>query len=307
MSKEPSIPISDEELDALMAQLETETADMVVVPKVVEPPANVFVPDDPDADDVAAAIAELDKSDPAPEPVAVAPAPEPAPAPKPVPKAVETPVAPPKAVAPAPTPEPVQKAPAAPDSASVTDISAAITKVAAAAPAPAANKVRAPMPHTVDMKAFAEDIRISSTNIDTAMMEQASLLAYKAEESAKAEAQAARYKLRFDIIEAGLYEKHRSALATSAEKVTEKMIESKVKTDPDYSAAKQRVIEAEAVAATCKGCVAALKDRKDMLVQIGADRREEGKGQMRILEIQEQNRDMKDRAARAGAMARAGG
>jgi|GEM_PF-1589198 len=135
----------------------------------------------------------------------------------------------------------------------------------------------------LDIDSFKSDITVSDNNLDSAMMGQAGLFAFHAAEAARAEAQHARVKLRFEVVEAKLYDQHRKALSLSGEKVTEKMVENAVKMDPEYLQAKNMVIEAEMLSGFNKGAVEALRHRKDMIVQLGADRREETKGQVRTL------------------------
>jgi hypothetical protein len=130
-------------------------------------------------------------------------------------------------------------------------------------------------------------------------MEQSSLRVYHGVQAASAEAQHSRIKMRFDIIEAALYDEHRKAFVEAAEKATEKMIESAVRRDSRWAKAKNEVIEAEFIAACGKTAVESLRDRKDMIVQMGADRREEGKGQTRILAEQQERTSLRDRAIAA--------
>jgi hypothetical protein len=171
-------------------------------------------------------------------------------------------------------------------------------------PAPAASKPPKSS-HLIDPAEFKRETKVSMTNLDECMIEQSSLRAYYGTLAADAEAEHAKLKLRHDIIEARVYDKHRKALADAGEKVTEKMVENAVKQDPEWAQSKLRVIEAEQVANRNRACVDSLKDRKDMLVQLGADRREEGKGQVRILEAAASHEDK--RAAAMAALAKSRG
>ncbi|MFK3741023.1 hypothetical protein [Massilia sp. TN1-12] len=164
-------------------------------------------------------------------------------------------------------------------------------------PAAAAAAPKKELNHYIDMAEFRDDIKVSINTLDDAMMQQAGLRAYHGEQAAHAEAQHSRLKLRHEVVEARLYDKHRKALALTGEKVTEKMVENAVKQDPEYVSSKNRVIEAETIAAVRRSCTDALRDRKDMLVQLGADRREEGKGQLRILAAEGNHQDKRAAAA----------
>jgi hypothetical protein len=155
----------------------------------------------------------------------------------------------------------------------------------------------------VDVNQFNRDTKLTEATLDAAMMEQAGLRAYYGSQAANAEAQHARLKTRFDVLEAKLYDEHRKGLAASGEKTTEKMVENAVKLDPRWLKGKNAVIEAETIASINKSLVISLADRRDMMIQLGADRREEFKGATRILESQTERESL---AARAKAAFRNG-
>lgn len=162
---------------------------------------------------------------------------------------------------------------------------------------------RAQLSYFVDVNQFNRDTKLTEATLDQAMMEQASLRAYYGTQAAQAEAQHARLKVRFDVLEAKLYDEHRKALAAGGEKVTEKMVENAVKLDARWSKAKNAVIEAETIASINKSLVISLADRRDMMIQLGADRREEFKGQLRITAAQDERENLSQRAAAAAQQA----
>jgi hypothetical protein len=153
--------------------------------------------------------------------------------------------------------------------------------------------------HYVDVDQFRDDTRVTEANLDQCMIEQNGLRAWYGAVAARAEAQAARVKAKFEVVEATLYDHHRKELAKSGEKTTEKMVENAVKLDPRWLKAKNMVIEAETIAAINKGLVESIKDRRDMIIQLGADRRDEYKGAARVLAEQGQRDELRDRAMRA--------
>jgi hypothetical protein len=202
------------------------------------------------------------------------------------------------------------------------DLDAELRAIAAKMPAkerdPEPNPIKNPNPRPgaalagldfqIDVEQFRRDISISETNLDNKMMEQAGNFAYYAEKAARAAAQAKRTKAQVEIAEGKLYAQHRSdAIAKAAVdpsfKVTEKAIESAVRMDPKYGALQNRLIEAEQIADIAKGCVEALKQNRDMIIQLGADRREDGKGAVRIMAAENHHSDLK---ARAAALAKRG-
>lgn len=324
------IPIDDAELDALMAELEAETADAVETPKAEAAPAI--------SDEEIEALEEQSEGDvPEPPPAATPLDEEPErvvvgdegetqfivpknikPAPELVEQNVDADMAaleaelasstatnPPGSFATAATSElkelfakgPLGEAKRIEGLAALEAAQATVDHEVKSATPPKKKELN----YYIDMAQFRDDIKVSATNLDDCMMQQAGLRAYHGEQAALADAQHSRLKLRFEVVEASLYDRHRKALAAVGEKVTEKMVENAVKLDPEYVAAKNRVIEAETIAAVRRACTEALKDRKDMLVQLGADRREEGKGQLRILETESNHKALRERAAAAVA------
>lgn len=168
-------------------------------------------------------------------------------------------------------------------SASITDPAAMTISTATVATAPKPGGIfTAPLSFQVDPDEFKKETRVNPNDLDTCFVQQSSLRAYYNTQSANAESQAARIKLRFEIIEAKLYDEHRKTLAASSAKATEKMVENAVKTDPRWLAAKERLIDAETIASINKGLALSLADRRDMLIQLGANQRDEAKGQMRM-------------------------
>lgn len=197
-----------------------------------------------------------------------------APVAKPEPKTV----APVEAVKPVKLVEPIESTPTQPAESTVKPVEAMDAPLK-----PKPTKLQ----HYVDPHKFQAETAINDANLDNCMMEQSSLRAYYGAQAAHAEAQHSRMKARFDVLEAKLFDTHRKLLAASGEKVTEKMVENAVKLDPRWLSLKNDVIEAETIASVNKNLVFSLADRRDMLIQLGSDRRAESQGQMRILAAQE--------------------
>lgn len=129
---------------------------------------------------------------------------------------------------------------------------------------------------------ISADTQISPTKLDDCVCKQAGLRAYWGVRQANADAQLAFIKRKFDTIEAQLYAKYRKAQIEAGEKATEKSIENAVRQDNVWKAMKDVVIEANRIADLNRAAVNAINDRRDMLIQLGADRRDERKGTMRI-------------------------
>ena len=153
---------------------------------------------------------------------------------------------------------------------------------------------------TLDVNKFIEATKVNDTTLDEAFRNQSALRAYYGAMAANADMAAAKAKARFEILEAALYKKYRDTAAETGTKVTEKSLESQVKIDKEWSKAKGAYITAQCEADIARAFVSSLIDRRDMLIQLGADRRDETKGQMRGMAAQAEA----DRVDRIREMAR---
>ena len=140
----------------------------------------------------------------------------------------------------------------------------------------------------LNISKFIDETRITDINLDESFQKQSSLRAYYGAIAAQQDAEAARAKMNVDVVEAQLDRKYREAAATEGRKVTEKALESAVKLDPEWAEAKKRYIDAQCMADIARTMVASLNDRRDMLIQLGADRRDESKGQARVMLAQQE-------------------
>lgn len=136
---------------------------------------------------------------------------------------------------------------------------------------------------SIDVSKFNDETRLTDANLDNCMTNQSSLMAYYTAQSARSNAEVARAKLKFEVLEASLYSAYRKKLTDEGEKATEKSIENLVRLDARWQSAKEDVIQAQMISDIHTGFVHSLRDRKDMMIQKGSDRREEYKGKVRIL------------------------
>ena len=277
----PNIDMNDEEIANLLAELEAEQT--AAAPTPTPAPA------------------------PAPVPVAEVKEPEPEPEPEPAPPVVKEPDPEPAIkVAPRGKEKPVQASPVidepvmVPGGGHTPVVVMPEPELIPPADVPqTSDRAGAKLSFYVDVNQFNRDTKLTEATLDAAMMEQSGLRAFYGSQAAQAEAQHARLKVRFDVLEAKLYDEHRKTLAAGGEKVTEKMVENAVKLDPRWIKGKNTVIEAETIAAINKSLVISLADRRDMMIQLGADRREEFKGGVRILAEQNERDSLAARAAAA--------
>lgn len=188
---------------------------------------------------------------------------------------------------------------------------ASVATVEPVAPKRSVEEIEAPLgapkpaklDYFIDPKKFTEETAVNDANLDNCMMQQSSLRAFYGAQAAYAEQQYNRFKTRFDVLEARLYESHRKLLGESGEKVTEKAVENAVRQDPRWRAMKDDLHGAETIASVNRALVMSLVDRRDMLIQMGSDRRAEAQGQMRLSVAQEDQESLANRAANAARAA----
>ena len=154
----------------------------------------------------------------------------------------------------------------------------------------------------LDVNQFIEETRINETNLDDAFQKQSSLRAYYGAVAAEADSIAARRKMAVEVVEAKLYKKYRDQAATDGVKITEAALTAQIKSDPVWLETKKLHIEAQAHADLARSFVASLADRRDMLIQLGADRRDESKGTMRMMAAQAETNRMDRLRAQASSI-----
>lgn len=159
------------------------------------------------------------------------------------------------------------------------DIAATSSGVAAKV---AAKKKIAVVNTFIKQSKLTEDLAFSEHNLNDAMMNQASLFSYYASTSAKAQLQCDRLKTKLDYINATIDVELREEAAATGTKVTETLLSNKIKLDPRYVKSIAHYNESKAIAAMLKSTTEAFQQRRDMLVQIGKDAREDRLGELRI-------------------------
>jgi len=134
----------------------------------------------------------------------------------------------------------------------------------------------------IDPAQFKQDVEYSPADLDTAMVEQASLSAFYGAASAESSRQAGIMKIRLGVVEAKVYKEIRDAANDEKRKMTEAQIKAEVETDPRVIKAKSDYINATYYADLGKSAVESFKQRRDMLIQLGSSAREERKGELFI-------------------------
>lgn len=134
----------------------------------------------------------------------------------------------------------------------------------------------------IDPVKLKEDHNYTQATIQDAMMGQAAIFAHYGDLAAKASRQVDDFKLLAEITEAKVYRICRDELAAKGEKVTEAALEKMVAVTPAMIQIKKALNEAKQIEASAKTTCESFRHRKDMLVQQGAQNREEYKGEVFI-------------------------
>jgi hypothetical protein len=166
-----------------------------------------------------------------------------------------------------------------------TPATAAIAAAPAAAPAPTpktAEPTASGLKVFVDVAQLKKDLQVNPNDLDDAVISQAPMFVHYAEQAAYARRQWEKCKLAAEVLESQVDAAWRKKFTEDGTKVTEKMVENAVKSDPRIVKAKTQTIEARALYDIANDAREAYTQRKDMIVQVSVDRRREREGQLRI-------------------------
>jgi len=161
---------------------------------------------------------------------------------------------------------------------------------------PAPKRQANPVKTFIKQSQLKEDLTFSQHNLNDAMMNQASLYSFYSSCSAKAQLQADRMKVEVERVEAQIDNELREEANQDGKKVTEALLAKQIRLDPRYQRAVSNHNEAKMVASMTKSTTDAFAQRRDMLVQLGKDQREERLGELRERANQERMTDLKDAA-----------
>ena len=128
------------------------------------------------------------------------------------------------------------------------------------------------------------DLDFSPEDLSEAFHKQSGRFSYYAAKHAQAERQEARVKLNIDMVEATLDTQIRRKAKNEKEKLTETQITRMITLSPKYQEAVNDHIDAKQISSVCKSVAESFRQRRDMLIQLGADQREEKKGVLRMKE-----------------------
>lgn len=134
----------------------------------------------------------------------------------------------------------------------------------------------------IDEDELAGDVEINEADLDSGMIKQASLATHYGVQASKANRQVSLMKTRLEVVEAQTYRRLREEAADRGEKVTEAQLKMLVQSEPAVVRAQRDVIDAQYTADVGKTAFEAFRQRRDMLIQLGVQAREERKGELSI-------------------------
>ncbi len=134
----------------------------------------------------------------------------------------------------------------------------------------------------VSPQQLRDDLEINQLDLSMSMMRQAGLFAYYSTLAAKAEKQLSQMEQLQDIIEARLDRKVRDAAVAAGTKITEAQVKAQIALEPKAIAIRTAVNKARMVSSICKSGADSFRHRRDMLIQLAFNSREERKGELRV-------------------------
>lgn len=143
-----------------------------------------------------------------------------------------------------------------------------------------------PINNFMDPDLLRTHLDIDQHDLTASMMKQAGYFAYYSTLAAKAQQQCDQMEHLLDIAEARLDRKIRDAAASTGTKITEPQVKASIALEPAMISAKKAVHKASMVATLCKSAADSFRHRRDMLIQISYNSREDRKGELRTFESQ---------------------
>lgn len=120
-----------------------------------------------------------------------------------------------------------------------------------------------------------EIMHFTESNVQGAIIEQASLFVYYAGKVSNAQMQSDKFKSRVELLESHIAQELRDEAINNGTKITEAAIKQSIAGDKRYVKAQLMLSKAKAQLDFAKNVLEALKQRKDMIIQIGVAQRQE--------------------------------
>lgn len=140
----------------------------------------------------------------------------------------------------------------------------------------------------IDVDQYRKDIDPDNLDLSYSMMRQAGLFAYYSTQAAKAQHQMDKMEQMEEIVMARLDRKERDTASAAGTKITEAQIKALIALEPKAIAVRSAVNRAREIASICKSSADAFRHRRDMLIQLAFNGREEKKGELRLNEERHQ-------------------
>lgn len=145
-----------------------------------------------------------------------------------------------------------------------------------------------PVTSFIEPAQLRTDLEVDERDISLSMMRQSGLFAYYSTLAAQAQRQLDQMEQLEEIIAARLDKKARDNALSSGSKITEAQVKAFVALEPKAIAIRRAVNEARMVASICKSAADSFRHRRDMLIQLSFNGREERKGELRMMEDRQQ-------------------
>jgi hypothetical protein len=139
---------------------------------------------------------------------------------------------------------------------------------------------------TLDHERFHRDVAIDGNDLNRGFLEHAGLFAYYASAHVKAMRAEGQAKIRVELTESKVGKALREKALADGTKMTEKQLEELVSLDAEVIKARLAYVNAKATTQLAQHAVEAFRQRRDMLIQIGASAREELKGDVRAANVE---------------------
>lgn len=139
---------------------------------------------------------------------------------------------------------------------------------------------------TIDTNQLKRDVAINITDLTSAMMDQSGLFAHYAQLCADAQRQMDRAKIAVELTEARVHHELTREAHDAGTKTTEAALSKALMRNGKMVKVKMQYADAKMIHALAKEALEAFKQRRDMLIQIGVNAREEMKGELRIQAIE---------------------
>lgn len=136
----------------------------------------------------------------------------------------------------------------------------------------------------VDADTLRKDVEISVIDLSEEMRLHPRMMVHYGYLASLARRQFDRMKVAMGVLEARLNHIHRERITEEGKKATEAGVEAAVKSDPRWWEGQQRLIDSRAIYDIADVAREAFMQRRDMMIQIAADLRNERKGELRMME-----------------------